>query len=632
MTSIRRRYSLIIFTRSFFLALALGISSTATWAFVDLDQTTLARHPTWLALLHFDQGGTLGSRRSAVLSPEFFISSTGRFDPLAELTATLQAFTEPATEKDPHTLCAFPARVLWLKDQLSLSLPEQMNCELWNDWSGRHRGQDIGLIFATGYLGNPASFFGHLLFHLGEAAVDADGHADLLDRSLNFGAEVPPGEGMILYMFNGLFGRYKAQFSDAPFFANSSVYVEREMRDLWYYRLNLSQVRQELLLAHLFEIKGMNFTYRFLDENCASRIARTLSLVTDQPLISDHALWVSPEDVIRSVAKASVEGEALVGGYAHRPSRRRIAENSLSALSSLEVAAALAVFPDIQNLSFHVDAYQILDDREKLRVISALQHYLNSIRPDYPENLMRVHEQVLLVERLRHDASQQEITIVSPTPIHEATPASRIGVGALKGHPSALLLSYRPVQYDLLGSDDSRQPDAELVFADLTLALDDNSVWLQELVLLSIANLHATSIKLPGTSSMAWQVYAALEPADLSCKRCRDLTASYLAGYAQRRQSVMGFALIGFELNTGRHRLNQVNGIARLGLMADLGSRQRSLLTVEALQGSKGADSRRLRFGLEHSVEINSSREFRLNVKRQARDESTASLTFYRYF
>lgn len=52
---------------------------------------SLSDHPQWLSLLHFDRDGFFSEPRSAVLDDAFFLAVNGRFDPDAELAATLAA-------------------------------------------------------------------------------------------------------------------------------------------------------------------------------------------------------------------------------------------------------------------------------------------------------------------------------------------------------------------------------------------------------------------------------------------------------------------------------------------------------------------------------------------------------------
>ena len=77
----------------------------------------LSERHAWRGLLHFDRGGTLRARRSAVTSRTFFFAEGGEQDPARELAATLEALSRSPDETDQgdHAQCRFPARALWLE-------------------------------------------------------------------------------------------------------------------------------------------------------------------------------------------------------------------------------------------------------------------------------------------------------------------------------------------------------------------------------------------------------------------------------------------------------------------------------------------------------------------------------------
>lgn len=60
-------------------------------------------------------------------------------------------------------------------------------------------------------------------------------------------------------MAKGLLGGYKAKFSNAPFYRNTSIYSEKEMRDLWHYELALpdwERQRTLMTLEHADALQG----------------------------------------------------------------------------------------------------------------------------------------------------------------------------------------------------------------------------------------------------------------------------------------------------------------------------------------------------------------------------------------
>lgn len=127
----------------------------------------LAAEPFWRKLLHF-QG-----RRSQIRDDDFFLSENGQTDPRAELEATINAyFTGDHSVKreggDTHIVCVFPARYMWLNSRLGLPdfrIDEKV-CPALTRWARLNQIEAVSVVYVSGYLGNPASSFGHALLNL----------------------------------------------------------------------------------------------------------------------------------------------------------------------------------------------------------------------------------------------------------------------------------------------------------------------------------------------------------------------------------------------------------------------------------------------------------------------------------
>jgi len=308
----------------------------------------LARHPTWLKLLHFDRKG----RQSEILTEDFFLSPNGRHDPEAELLADLAAYSAPWPEDgDSHARCRFPARYFWLAQQLKLSDYSLRNpqCKTFSRWALPDKVQSVSLFLVSGYLGNPASVFGHSLLKLNTGA--RDDQAGLFDLTVSYGALVPEDEPVWRYILRGLGGGYQAGFSDRYFYTQDLVYSRTEFRDIWDYELLLTDAQRTLLTLHLWEVLGKKFTYYFLDQNCAFRLTELLELVTDEPLLARARFWYAPvetfhrlEDLDRQRKAAGRPG--LIKAVRFIPSAQRRMQHQFSLLRPAERTAAQAVIAD----------------------------------------------------------------------------------------------------------------------------------------------------------------------------------------------------------------------------------------------------------------------------------------------
>ena len=67
-------------------------------------------------------------------------------------------------DPDAHAKCRFPARLMWLREQLAdyRDALADIKCPAFSAWAAIDDVASISLIFASGYLDNPASYYGHL--------------------------------------------------------------------------------------------------------------------------------------------------------------------------------------------------------------------------------------------------------------------------------------------------------------------------------------------------------------------------------------------------------------------------------------------------------------------------------------
>jgi len=322
-------------------AVSLGVAQGATLEASALQK--LAQEPIWLKLLHADNE----LRNSKIISDRFFLSAQGKASPAAELEATLQAFSLPwNAEQQTHAVCRFPARYLWLSH--SIDLPEAKaalsRCRNLNSWANQHSG--VSLILVSGYLGNPASTFGHSLLKLSVKGSVIDN--DLFDSAVNYGALVPKDESTLRYVFKGIFGGYEASFSDKYYYTQDLVYSKLESRDMWEYELNLSSEQRQLLIYHLWEILGQKFDYFFLNENCAYQLSDVLQLVIDEPLLKSSYAWYLPVEAfqkLQAIDESRVKRglATIVGKVVFLPSSQRKLNYQINKLEPKEKEAAQAL-------------------------------------------------------------------------------------------------------------------------------------------------------------------------------------------------------------------------------------------------------------------------------------------------
>src|SRR5687768_4958877 len=130
-------------------------------------QKNLAHERLWHLLLKYNRKPLVGVVSEAD-GMDFFNSPQGKTDPEAELQATLAAFFVPLTEVkegEEHPQCNFPARFKWLSQQLAFD-PARLKiqtCDRLDRWMKTLDPAGATLVFASYFMNNPASMFGHTL-------------------------------------------------------------------------------------------------------------------------------------------------------------------------------------------------------------------------------------------------------------------------------------------------------------------------------------------------------------------------------------------------------------------------------------------------------------------------------------
>lgn len=304
----------------------------------------LANDPFWLSLGHYE-AGKISGWRSYVSDQKFFIAKDGAHHPDAELKATVEALYAPASLGEKHTQCVYPARTRWLKDQLHLSDLPAVDCAEFKQWFKDVAPHSAVMIFPAAYLNSPSSMFGHTLLRIDQADVQSNKTA-LLSYAINFGAYIEGSDNSILYAWKGLMGGYPGLFALVPYQEKLSEYRSLENRDLWEYRLNLTQVETERMVEHVWELKQIQFDYFFFDENCSYRLLELLQVARPGLRLTEQfPLTAIPTDTVKAVKDAG-----LVEKIDYRPSRERELLERAKPLDSDEQQWVLKISDDQKQL------------------------------------------------------------------------------------------------------------------------------------------------------------------------------------------------------------------------------------------------------------------------------------------
>ncbi len=480
----------------------------------------LHKNPTWQNLLHHEPSW-FGSE-SLINSADFFLSPDGKYNAAAELSATLDAFT-----LEPQTQCRFPARKMWLEQVLPNIPFPKVDCREYETYMQAFSAESVSLVYASGYLGNPASMYGHVLLKFNSAQ-----NHEFLDNTFNYGARVPDEDNKLVYIYKGITGGYSGQFTNQKYHHQNLTYNESELRDLWEYRLRLSQQKVNFLLAHLWELENSSMTYYFFTENCAYQLAKVLEMVIEKPLIAEGKVWVMPFDIVMMLNKPQTN--AFVDDVIYHKSRQEQLYQRFAQLNEnqQETIARIVDTPTSE-------IQQQFDDHshnEVIQIVDTLYDYYAfiDVKNEGLNDVQTAKLKALLALRFSLPASETEWIEPKQTPPHNAQNTTMLQASAIynEAFGEALALRFRANYYDLLNMNSARIPDSALNTFDLTFLYtkEDDSVRLREFTLIDIINLNVSQTGLPGDSQLAWGISAGYKPTALNCINCSDTSFEGFVG------------------------------------------------------------------------------------------------------
>ncbi|MDD1131635.1 MULTISPECIES: DUF4105 domain-containing protein [Pseudomonas] len=495
----------------------------------------LANDPFWLSLGHYE-AGKLKGWRSYVSDAKFFLAKDGAHHPDAELKATVDALYAPASLGEKHAQCVYPARTRWLKDQLHLTDLPAVDCVEFKQWFKDVAPHSAVMIFPAAYLNSPSSMFGHTLLRIDQADVQSNKTA-LLSYAINFGAYIEGSDNSILYAWKGLMGGYPGLFALVPYQEKLSEYRSLENRDLWEYRLNLTQVETERMVEHVWELKQIQFDYFFFDENCSYRLLELLQVARPGLRLTEQfPLTAIPTDTVKAVKDAG-----LVEKIDYRPSRERELLERAKPLDSDEQQWVLKISDDQKQLQ--APTFKALGkDRQALIIDAAYRlgrYRANGLERD-SERSQRSFELLRAINQNPAPDLQIERPGL-PENGHESR-TWQAGIGT-RGDKAFAEYGLRMAYHDLNDNAEGFPLGAQIEILQMKLRQYEGNNWqLQQLDLATIRSLTPRNELL---QPLSWQVTGGLER--VPGKHDDETLVSHVNGGAggtwQLHDDMLGFAL-----------------------------------------------------------------------------------------
>lgn len=489
------------------------------------NDANLSHQPVWLKLLHYEESVLTSSKFvSAIHDKSFFLATDGSTNPSAELESTIRALISfaPPDDANNHAQCKFPARFLWLRRVLSLdkhSIP-LVKCEKFLEWTSNDSIDSISFVFASGFLGNPASYYGHILLKLNSRKSNQN--ARLFDPSVNYGAIIPPNEDPITYIVKGVLGGYDGGFSQTDYYFHNRNYGELELRDIWEYEVNLKQEDIDLVVAHAWEVLGKPYTYYFFRKNCAYRLAELLEVVDGIGIIPKNPLFIMPRAILQNMADSTINGKPLLKSIDYRPSRQSRFYKKFNNLNHEEVSEVRAIAENFSDIE--LEQFNQLPVNSQSNVLDALMDYYRFTKAAdllAPAEADELHNKAL-IRRFKLPArkvvSAQDL-IEAP---HSGRKSSQIRIGMTYNDSlgDGVSVVIRPAYYDALDATSGQVKDSALTMGEIKLFVQEGDVQVRHIDFLKIESANGSHSKLPSDIKNAWKLKLGIKQKDLSCQSC----------------------------------------------------------------------------------------------------------------
>jgi hypothetical protein len=572
----------------------------------------LADEREWHLLLHYRKDW-VGGYTSEQDDPGFFMSPNGKTDPQAELAATLKRFFSDdlvGRSKQPAQ-CAFIARYEWLRSQLRFDetrLPP-MACERFQRWFADFDAESVSLIFASGFMNNPSSTFGHTFLR-----VDQRGQTDqtrILAYTINYAAELPPNTGPE-YAVKGIFGGYPGYFSTIPYYLKVQEYGDIEDRDIWEYKLNLTPEQLRRLLTHAWEMGNAYFDYFFFKENCSYHILSLVEYANPTLHLTDRfALYTMPADTIRRLMEKPEAASSVV----YRPSRGTLVRKKKALLPDQEYQWLRSVI--VEPSSAKDQKFYDLPPQRQATVLDIASDYLllKSSGERLNNNVYQQRNRELLLERSMLKVRPESVTIFPFTERPDSghgTSRTSVGFG-WRNKQLYEELAIRAAYHDLLDPNKGYTPDAQVEALSLAVRkysperwqessfnqnLSDTQLRIERFTLLNMVSLSPMDglFHVP-----SWKFGLGMNT--IRHTNCRLCSNGYFNGgiggsvesHWLKRELFFAFAEAEANYSGAYEERHRVGGGGTVGLLSDLTDRWKLLASGTYLRyplGDKGDDFR----------------------------------------
>ncbi|RZG70397.1 DUF4105 domain-containing protein [Acinetobacter junii] len=455
------------------------------------EQKQLHQDITWQRLMYADQ-----SQKSEVAYDGYFYAKDGKNNLKNELQADVKALFINSAENQ-SIRCKFPARSRWLIQQLNIDIEKLpiVKCSEFDQWINQIKPYKATLIYATDFMGNPSSMFGHTLLRLDPKDQK---QLNLVSYAVNYAATVS-GQDNWSYAWKGLTGQYPGEYSLMPYYRKVKEYGDFESRDLWEYELNLTPEETRFLVEHIWEMQHVSFPYYFVSDNCAYRLLGLIDLVRPNLDLKKQFNYAAiPIETLKAV-----DQQHLVKEVVYRPAlETQLLSQAKQHGTPLAKVAHQIAFQDVEKAQLLLEKFN-RHDQAKILEMAYDDLYLQYISRQVDADFAQPQLRQLLAERSQIDVEKQrqepERPKKQPVEGHHARNLS-VNVGELQGQ-KFIELGHRQAYHDLIDPQGGYRLGTQLLFLDGNIQYRDDQLKLEHLDLLTVNSYNPIQ---PFKSPITW--------------------------------------------------------------------------------------------------------------------------------
>jgi len=594
----------------------------------------LADDPYWHRLLHY-QKNIFGMYKSEIDDKSFFLSPQGQTDPNKELEATLGAFLTNQITGDEPAICQYPARFSWLDEKLNLPpLLSPKPCERFESWKEKLNPESLSMVFASYYLNNPASLYGHTFLKLGRKGYTES--KGLLDYTVNFAADANTRNG-VAFAVRGLTGGYRGKFSTIPYYIQIQKYNNIEARDLWEYKLNIDPKSLDRLVQHLWELGHTSMAYYFFNKNCSYQLFPLLDVTYPTLNFARSCRYRTvPLDTLRSVL--AVPG--LVTSVQVRPSHVKAMLQRRSYLTAQEVQLAENLVNDMSRKP--LDPLLSLPKLKQAHILDSAFDFLkyrHGFYRDQPNEIQEKEKRLLTLRQALHVVVDSTFPFRNAlSPPEKGHKSGRVALGGGVHHGRYFEeVGIRPALHDLESNPDGFVEGSQLEMLHLRFRFEEErkKINLEEFTLVEILSLSAWDRWVHPPS---WHVRTGFDVAHDLGRDPEDSLfyglsggSGYSFGLSKRKRNIW-YALWQAEtaLSGSFDKDYRAGAGGMTGLALELHARWRMHGTATWMRYALGHIQNKVKLHLTQTLNITQNFEFRLSLERQnSYKEGTATLNIY---